>query len=752
MDYGFPADEVRPVTCEPYGPDFSDPGNLRNDALGNVSLTLLDNLDTLIIMEQWDELLRALAYLKSSKTAFFDQNTTVQVFEASIRWLGGLLLAHLLLTDIDWSHDENARGIAADYDGFLLVMAYDLGLRLIPAYKTSTQLPLPRINLKYGLQAVPNHLNVETCTSGATTPFVEFSLLLRLTGDVQFELHTSSTFWKLWLLRLPLGLLPMSIDPLNNKWLDEITGIGALVDSFYEYALKGAILFDDDHLWSVFARSYLSLLTHLAQGSGVDGYTFFANVNIGTGAVALQWIDLLGAFWAGVQVLAGRLSDAVSSHLVYLKIWDHFDAIPERWMTQTMGVAATHHHQLHDAVPLEWYPLRPEFIESTYYLYRATKDPMYLQIGLRILHLFETRYKAPCGFAGVQDIRTGKVQNRMETFVLGELLKYLYLLFDDANTSYVHRAGMKLRNWVFSTEAHPLWYTLRLGAESKARFHHHLLELRNLEPTFHQPGPFESLWQKLRRSQNSMTDVIVKQDPEPVNERRLGPNLIPTSVDLDVCELAPRQFAKQESRFLSSGYFHWDKLFSPDEAFASTLVRPLHLQRFNESTLDHQIEISPAFAATYGMAAKNAKCPRKPTTYEQEYVLGKFSRPEDVEMFRVARANKSLPFGRHDLVMPKISGRVRLELLKPGTVDSTNVKVSREYIRRKHPEKYISRSAEVFRVNKINGVFVGKHRTVWTERAFLEQSTDTFSIAKNNNVYLQGRYVENLKAFTFPDG
>ncbi|SGZ47647.1 CIC11C00000005289 [Sungouiella intermedia] len=751
MDYGFPADEVRPLTCEPYDPDYTDPNNLRNDAMGNVSLTLIDNLDTLIVMRQWLLLEGALTYLKQNKDSLFVKDTVVQVFEASIRWLGGLLLTHLALTDVDWTLDSEAQRIVDLYDGFLLVMAYDLGIRLIPAYKTATQLPFPRINLKYGLDAVPDNLNVETCTSGATTPLVEFSLLLRLTGDPQFESYTSQTFWKLWMSRLQLGFMPMSIDPVKNKWLDEITGIGALVDSFYEYALKGAIIFNDNRLWDVFVRSYQSLLSHLAQGYGIDGYTYFANVNIVSGAVASTWIDLLGAFWAGVQVLAGRLSDAVSSHLVYLKIWDHYDSIPERWVTKSMvQTFASHQEKLDNSVSLEWYPLRPEFIESTYYLYRATRDPMYLQIGVRILHLFETRYKAPCGFAGVQDIRTGKRQNRMETFVLGELIKYLYLLFDEANESFVHSTQMRAKNWVFSTEAHPLWYSSKLGKRSAADFEQHLLDLSHQEPVFQGPRLFDSLWHKLRRSQKAMNDTFQQpKEPFPPN-LPYGPDLVPTHIELDKCEVSPRQFPLSKPKFLSSGYLHWNKVFLPEAMFSSTLVRPQHLNKYDLQSPESYIEISESFISTYGLAAKNFKCPRRPTTFEQEYIFGKLSRPEEIEMFRVERRSDSLPFSRHDLVMPQLEGRVRLETLKPGTIDSNNLKISRDYIRRKYPEKYISPSAEVLRLNKVNGIQIGKNRTVWTDRGFLEQNPDTFLVSSNNQVYLQGVFVENLRAYTFP--
>lgn len=758
INYGFPADEVRPLTCTPYGPDYDNPENQRNDAMGNVSLTLLDNLDSLIIMKQWTQLQWALLYLQENQQTLFEQDTVVQVFEALIRWLGGLLLAHLILTDVEWSHDPEMAKIARNYDGFLLRMAHDLGKRLIPAYKTSTQLPYPRINLKLGLAAVPAKLNKETCTLGATTPVVEFSLLLKLTGDSQFELHTTNTFWKLWLLRLLLGFMPMSIDPVLNKWLDEITGIGALVDSFYEYALKGAILFNDNALWSVFARSYLSLLTHLAQSFGVDGYTYFANVDITSGTVATTWIDSLGAFWAGVQVLAGRLSDAVSSHLIYLKIWDYYDSIPERWETQS-GTTPYHSHQerLDSSVSLEWYPLRPEFIESTYYLYRATRDPLYLQIGSRILDLFETRYKAPCGFAGIQDIRSGKLQNRMETFVLGELLKYLYLLFDESNESFVHSKQMKSKNWVFSTEAHPLWYSPKLGAKSSAKFQKAMRKLKFTASTasVNDNGNFDNFDSSLSGLGRPKTIINgIVEDPECPGPASFpfGPDLVPTLSDLDTCEVAPRQYPKEKPKFVSSAYFSWSKVFSPDDHFSTTLVRPQHFRKHDKNSLDNYIEISQSFFNTYGMASGTLKCPRRPTTFEQEYIFGKPTRPEEVEMFRVQNHNLSLPFLQDDLVMPMITGRLRMELLKPGTIDSTNIRISRDYIRRMHPEKYVSKSAEVLRLNRINGLPIGKNRTVWTDRAFLEQNSATFLVAKNDNVYLQGKYVENLRAYTFPSG
>lgn len=61
---------------------------------GSFSLTLIDALDTLIIMGNHTEFLRAVdLVLKNANT---DANVNVSVFETNIRVVGGLLSAHIL--------------------------------------------------------------------------------------------------------------------------------------------------------------------------------------------------------------------------------------------------------------------------------------------------------------------------------------------------------------------------------------------------------------------------------------------------------------------------------------------------------------------------------------------------------------------------------------------------------------------------------------------------------------------------------
>ena len=154
-----------------------------------------------------------------------------------------------------------------------------------------------------------------------------------------------------------------------------------------------------------------------------------------------MWIDSLGAFYPGLLAMAGEVDEAVEANLVYTALWTRYAALPERWSVRENTVDQG----------LGWWPGRPEFIESTYYIYRATQDPWYLHVGEMVLKDIERRCRAPCGWAGLQDVRTGELSDRMESFFLGETTKYMYLLFDPD-----HALNKVDAAFVFSTEGHPL--------------------------------------------------------------------------------------------------------------------------------------------------------------------------------------------------------------------------------------------------------------------------------------------------------
>lgn len=99
--------------------------------------------------------------------------------------------------------------------------------------------------------------------------------------------------------------------------------------------------------------------------------------------------------------------------------------------------------------------MRPEFLESTYFLYRATGDHYYLGVGRKVLKSLQTYARVSCGYAAVSDVRTNKHADTMDSFVLSETLKYLYLLFVEPSDLV-----LDLDEFIFTTEGHLLPLTL----------------------------------------------------------------------------------------------------------------------------------------------------------------------------------------------------------------------------------------------------------------------------------------------------
>ncbi|KAK8595807.1 hypothetical protein V6N12_064316 [Hibiscus sabdariffa] len=100
-------------------------------------------------------------------------------------------------------------------------------------------------------------------------------------------------------------------------------------------------------------------------------------------------------------------------------------------------------------VSTRWNILRPETIESLFYLWRLTGNKTYREWGWNIFQAFERNSRVETGYVGLKDVNTGLKDNMMQSFFLAETLKYLYLLFSPPSV-------IPLDEWVFNTEGHPL--------------------------------------------------------------------------------------------------------------------------------------------------------------------------------------------------------------------------------------------------------------------------------------------------------
>lgn len=406
-------------------------------------MTLVDTLDTLVILGDLEEFESAVKLV--IKHVQFDSDIIVSLFETNIRMIGGLLSAHILVEYI-----QKEANLMSWYRGELLEMAKDLGYRLLPAFNTSTGIPHARVNLKYGMKSEALKHSRETCTACAGTILLEFAALSRLSGEPVFEMKAHAAMDALWKIRnRSSNLMGTVVNVHSGDWIRRDSGVGAGIDSYYEYLLKSYILLGDERYLSRFNRHYNAIMKYVRQGP------IFLDVHMHRPHTkSKNFMDALLAFWPGLQVLSGDLKPAVQTHEMLYQVMQMHTFIPE---------AFTYDFQIH------WgqYHLRPEFIESTYFLYKATGDHYYLQVGKKALKTIQKYAKVPCGYAAVNDIRTGKHEDRMDSYLLSETIKYLYLLFADES-----ELPINIDDFIFTTEAHLLPLSLGQRASNMTRTAH----------------------------------------------------------------------------------------------------------------------------------------------------------------------------------------------------------------------------------------------------------------------------------------
>uniref|UniRef100_A0A673IAV3 alpha-1,2-Mannosidase n=1 Tax=Sinocyclocheilus rhinocerous TaxID=307959 RepID=A0A673IAV3_9TELE len=263
---------------------------------------------------------------------FFSKNVDVNLFESTIRILGGLLSTYHLTGDT-----------------LFLDKAQDIGSRLMPAFKTPSKIPYSDVNIGKGT-AHPPRWTTDSTVAEVTSIQLEFRELSRLTKDPQYQ----------------------------------------------------------DHL-VCFLPGTLALGAH--NGLPADHME-----------LALQLMETCHQMYAQMET---GLSPEIA----------HFNLQSNNG--RDIDVKPADRHNL----------LRPETVESLFYMYRFTKDSKYRDWGWDILQSFNkyTRVSEKC-----KVILVYMTRNKMESFFLGETLKYLFLLFSDDNEL------ISLDKYVFNTEAHPL--------------------------------------------------------------------------------------------------------------------------------------------------------------------------------------------------------------------------------------------------------------------------------------------------------
>lgn len=398
-DYAWGYDDLRPLTK-----------TAKNWYHSSLLMTPVDAFDTFTLMGLTGEAKEAKDLILAQLN--FNSDNEVQVFEITIRLLAGLITAYEM-----------------DGDKRFLRMAKDLGDRLLPAFKTATGMPYRFVHLQSGKirDSINNPAEIGTL-------MMEFGKLSRVTGDDKYYRVAKKAIMEVYKRRSALNLVGEQIDVTNGKWVSTASHISGYIDSYYEYLSKSWLLFGDADFIKAFIQHNAAIKKYLI--SKTDHGWFMQHVDMNSGKLISKTYGALDAFYAGLCAYAGDLATAEHIQEANYYMWTHFNIEPEEFDFGT------------DTISSAYYVLRPENLESCFYLYRLTGKDIYLQQGQRMVNDILEHCKNDVGFAALKNVRTYEKANSMESFFFGETLKYAWLLFAPPT-------ALDLKKNVLTTEAHP---------------------------------------------------------------------------------------------------------------------------------------------------------------------------------------------------------------------------------------------------------------------------------------------------------
>ncbi|XP_069364898.1 endoplasmic reticulum mannosyl-oligosaccharide 1,2-alpha-mannosidase-like [Maniola hyperantus] len=444
----------------------------------SLGLTIVDGLDTAYIMGLMEEFEEGRQWVNSELV--FTKNKDVNLFEVTIRVLGALLTNHHFTQD-----------------PMFLDKAKDLGERLMAAFSSPSGIPYSDVNLGTRTAHAPEWSHYST-TAEVTTVQLEFRELSRATNNPVFEDAAAAVSEKIHQLPKKHGLVPIFINPNTGHFLPHATiTLGARGDSYYEYLLKQWLQTGKtiNYLLDDYMTAMEGVREYLAKRSSPNKRLFIGELASGSEAFNPK-MDHLTCFLPGTLALghANGLPDwhmTLAEQLLYTCYLTyaahptflapeitHFNmvemAIGERTDTHRavrvcrasprliprLPYAATTGQMGVICQPDDMYTktadahslLRPEFVESLWYMYQLTGNSTYQDWGWQIYQGLEKYARVENGYTSLNNVKSDKPipRDMMESFFLSETLKYLYLLFAD------DRYTIDLSKYVINSEAHPL--------------------------------------------------------------------------------------------------------------------------------------------------------------------------------------------------------------------------------------------------------------------------------------------------------
>lgn len=403
-DYAWGMDAVNPIAEKGHN-WYSEP----------LLMTPVDAYSTMCIMglEKEKEEAKELIFSKLN----FDKDMEIQQFEIAIRIMGGLISAYQL-----------------DGDPRFLSLAEDLAKRMMPVFESPTGIPYRLVNLRTG--EVKGEIT-NPCEVGSM--LLEYGMLSKLTDNpVYYEKCKRGVEAVFERRARKTDLVGTNINISTGEWTNKDAHISGCIDAYYEYLLKGWLLFGDKDLKEMWDVCKKGIAKYLAD-EGDYGF-WYGHADMDSGERTSTVFGALDCFYGAVLCLDKDFKSAEKLQKSINRMWNMYGLEPEMIdYTDSMVIAP-------------YYMARPEAIESNYYLWHYTKDPQYYEQGKKMFDDIEKNCRTENGYCQISDVRTMEKWDTLESFFFAETLKYCYLYF-------APETAFSLDKCVLNTEAHPFFKT-----------------------------------------------------------------------------------------------------------------------------------------------------------------------------------------------------------------------------------------------------------------------------------------------------
>ena len=434
--YAWGMDELKPIAKEG---KLGVMGGF--SGFNGMGATLVDAMSTLHVMGLREEFDRARDWVVEEMDFASRGHQQISFFETTIRLLGGLLSSY------DLSGDRA-----------LLELAEDLADRLVAVFHgelsgiATNRASLPMTVVQSG--------ETDVLLAEGFSNLIEWGTLGRRTGREEFSMKAEAGARFVHARNADKYVLGERVSRRTGRGGGVLT-VAAPADSYYEYLLKYWILTGkkDDHWRDRWVNSVDEAMQTLRVTTDSGSYSFVGmRHDVRTGTVHPE-VSHLGCFYPGniaLGVISGAVQgDKAAEYLDFAR--SHMSTCMMLYATKTglgadTGTMDVHNEELR--VSSGAYLQRPEVVESLFYLWRATHEPVWRQNGWDILQAIEKHCKVDGGYVGVRDVNADAdsitPDDTQQSWFLAETLKYMYLLFED--DAFIDVAD----EWVMNTEAHPV--------------------------------------------------------------------------------------------------------------------------------------------------------------------------------------------------------------------------------------------------------------------------------------------------------